>query len=620
MNMPPAPLNSSSGPDLKTVSFPTQSRLRLRPVVVLIAFWAAIYFAGMFTPPLLDDADTVHAEAAREMVERHDWVTLYTNGIRYLEKAPLPYWALAVSYKLFGVSEWSTRLPLMLAVLALLLTTYRLGRRYFGELGGFYSALVLCTCVGPYIFTRFQIPEVFVALWLTLGFCLFLRGLDEEQPSRVACWGLAVTCALNVLTKGLIGLVFPVGAIGLYLILTGNLRHLFKLRLFSSLLVFLAVAAPWHILAALRNPSQGNVKGFLWFYFVNEHFLRFLNKRVPPGYDTVPLFLFWVLLVLWLMPWSIFLPQALQEIPHRWREMRAGLDARKRANLLFALWALVILGFFSFSTRQEYYTIPALPGLALLVGGWLARESGSVANSSERRAGRLSSLIFLIGAAACSVFGLVLFFTSSAAAPGADLADLLKRNPQQYDFSLGHVLDLTPQALGAFRVPLFSSVVFLFLGAVLSWFLRRRGRPLQSNLVLALMMTGLLTCVHFAFVTFSPILSSKQLAVAIRQHYRPGDAIVVDGEYHEASTLNFYTGVPLRILHEPSGNLWYGSKFPDAPNVFETEASLAALWRGPATVFLWADQEDPEALRGAPRYPLARSGGKYIFTNRPLGD
>lgn len=95
---------------------------------------------------------------------------------------------------------------------------------------------------------------------------------------------------------------------------------------------------------------------------------------------------------------------------------------------------------------------------------------------------------------------------------------------------------------------------------------------------------------------------------------------MVSGEYHEASTLNFYTTVPLRILHEPSGNLWYGSKFPDAPNVFETEASLANLWKGPVTVFLWADEEDPAALRGVRRYLLARSGGKFIFTNRQLND
>src|SRR4029077_3250102 len=208
---------------------------------------------------------------------------------------------------------------------------------------------VLATAVGPYIFTRFQIPDVIVGLWLTLGAYFFLRSLEEDPPSRLTCWGFAATCALNVLTKGLIGLIFPVAAVGLYLLLTGNLRHLLRLRLLSSTLVFLLLAAPWHILAALRNPSRGAVRGFLWFYFVNEHFLRYVNKRVPPGYDTVPLLIFWGLLLVWLVPWSLFLPQAIREVPMKWSQLRSGLVAHLRANLFFALWALVIVAFFSFS-------------------------------------------------------------------------------------------------------------------------------------------------------------------------------------------------------------------------------------------------------------------------------
>src|ERR1700731_3680857 len=117
----------------------------IRSVLIIILLWAAIYAAAMFTPTLLDDVDTVHAEAAREMVLRHDWVTLYTDGIRYLEKAPLMYWGVAVSYEIFGVSDWSTRLPLMLGVLALLFVTYALGKHAYGERGGLYSAVVLST-------------------------------------------------------------------------------------------------------------------------------------------------------------------------------------------------------------------------------------------------------------------------------------------------------------------------------------------------------------------------------------------------------------------------------------------------------------------------------------------
>jgi|SRR5271157_467492 len=595
-------------------------RTTLLSLLILVALWLAIYVAGMFTPALLDDVDTIHAEAAREMLLRHDWVTLYTNGLRYLEKAPLMYWSLAASYEVFGISDWSTRLPLMLGVLALVLATYGLGRYAFSERGGFYSGLALVTSIGPYIFTRFLIPDVLVGLWLTVSYFFFLRSLEEETPSRLVCWGFAAACALNVLTKGLIGLIFPIGTIGLYLLLTRNLRHVAKLRVVSSTLVFFVLAAPWHVLAAVRNPAQGQARGFLWFYFVNEHIRRFLGTRQPPGFDTVPLVLFWAFLVLWLVPWAVFLPQALKNVPLRWRDLGAPLgkqlDRRGRANLLFFLWALVILLFFSFSTRQEYYTIPALPGVALLAGGWLARESESGASEADRRTGRASSLVFMIVGVLAAAIGLALFYRSHQPPPGVDLADLLRKNPQDYDFSLGHVLDFTTDALGMFRGPLLGAALSLLFGTTLNLWMRRRGRPAWGNAALSLMMVGLLTCVHVSFATFSPILSSHDLAVAIQKEYRPGDVIVVDGEYHQASTLNFYLQVPVRVLHEPSGNLWYGEKFPDAPHVFETPQSFAALWSGTARVFVWTDKDDPKELAGMPHFLVARSGGKAIFRNR----
>ena len=593
------------------------SQPRALSALLILLLWCAVYFAGMFSPALLDDADSVHAEAAREMLARHDWSTLYTNGVRYLEKAPLLYWGIAASYEVFGVKDWSTRLPLMLGVLALLFATYALGCFAFDERAGLYSALVVGTSIGPYIFTRFLIPDILIGLWLTLSAYCFLLSLREEQPSRRACWGFAAACALNVLTKGLIGLVFPFGMVGGYLLITGNLRHLLKLRLASSTVVFLALAVPWHVIAAIRNPSQGNVQGFLWFYFVNEHFRRFIGTRVPPGYDTVPLGIFWALLIAWLLPWSAFLAQALRDIPWRLLGWRKGLDTPQQAQLVCVLWVLVIVGFFSFSTRQEYYTIPAVPGMALLVSAWLSHEASSQATSAERRAGRISSVALLVfGVIACTV-GVYLYSVSTPPSPGADLADLLKKNPQDYDFSLGHVLDLTPRALGAFRAPLLGTSIALLLGGLLNWFFRRKGQTDRGNAALVGMMVAVLTCVHFAFVTFSPILSSYALAVTIKPYYRPGDIVAVDGEYHRASTLNFYLGVPLKIVHEPSGNLWYGVKFPDAPRVFETPESFRTIWTGPGRVFLWSESDAPKVIEGLPSYPLARSGGKYIFTNQP---
>ncbi|MGB8769049.1 MAG: glycosyltransferase family 39 protein [Candidatus Korobacteraceae bacterium] len=586
----------------------------------IVLLWAVVYIPGLFSPPLLDDADSIHAEAARELIVRHDWTTLYIDGVRYLEKAPLMYWGMAASYMVFGVRDWAARLPLALGVLALLLATYSLGRRTLGGRAGFWAAVVLAVSIGPYIFTRFIIPDVLVGLWLTLGFDFFLRTLDEEPPSIFSCWGLAATAALNVLTKGLIGLVFPAAIIGLYLILTGNLKHLLRMRLISSFAVLLVIAAPWHIAAALKNPPAGQSRGFLWFYFINEQFLRYLGKRVPPDYDTVPLVVFWGLMLLWLFPWSAFLFQSLAQVPHRWREWRGRMNRRQRALLLYAIWAAVILVFFSFSTRQEYYAIPGLPGLALLIGGWLQQEEESPTTSKSRRSGRIGSMVLLVLSVVVFATAMFLLLQSKTMPADSDLADLLKKNPDEYALALGHIFDLTPRALGLFRGPLATFAIALFVGTLLNLMYRRRNFVQAGNWVLTIMMVVVLFAVHQGLVTFSPILSSKKLADAIEQEYRPGDLLVVNGTYEDASTLNFYLRQPIHIVNSrDEGNMYYGALFPDAPSIFENDASLRALWKGPQRVFLWVEEDNvPSFIQESGSYHLARSGGKLILMNRTL--
>jgi hypothetical protein len=328
------------------------------------------------------------------------------------------------------------------------------------------------------------------------------------------------------------------------------------------------------------------------------------------------LLIFWALAILWLAPWMVFLPPALKQVPWKARQWSEQLSPAGSANLFFAIWAIVIVGFFTFSTRQEYYTIPAVPALALLVGAWLAKESSSP--EAEGPSSRIGSWVLFAIVVVGSLVGVAMLLSSKPAAPGADLADLLDKNPQDYDFSLGHFLDLTPEALGRFRPQLIGAILSLFIGTGLNLWLRFMRKPVHANVMLAGMMVALLACVHSAFVTFSPILSSKPLAAAIAKHYVPGDVVVIDGQYHEASTLNFYLETRVRVLHEPSGNLWYGSKFPDAPRVFETQESFSQLWASHATVFVWSDEDHPKQLQALPHYLLVRSGGKSILTNRDL--
>jgi hypothetical protein len=407
------------------------------------------------------------------------------------------------------------------------------------------------------------------------------------------------------------------------------------MRLASSFAIFLAVAAPWHIIAGLRNPPAGQAKGFFWFYFVNEHFLRYINQRFPRDYDTVPLLLFWALALLFLLPWSAFAFKALASVPHSWPSAsgRSGigcrvpdakpspctLDRRGRALLLCTLAILVILGFFSFSSRQEYYVLPALPALALILGAWFSLEQRSPAGSSERRAGqRIAFASFLVAIPlAVSAWGLLWF--SERVPPHSQLADLLTRNPSEYALSFGHIFDLTPRAMGMFRPELLLIGAALFFGTLASWRLRKRNRPAAANAALALMMFISLQCVHSALVTFAPILSSRALSDALAGLYRPGDVIIVNGAYEDASTLNFYGHLPLHVLNSrENGNLYFGSLFPDSPAVFEDDASLARLWSGPGRVWLFTPQDQiPPLLQQTGYRTIARSGGKLILANRP---
>src|ERR1700726_3611340 len=352
---------------------------------MLAVVFAAVFLGSLFSPPLLDDADSTHAEAAREMFVTGDYVTLHVNGVRYLEKAPLPYWMVAFCYQIFGVNEFASRLPMALSVLLLGVLAVVWGRRAFGERAGIYAGLMVYTSAGVFLFTRVLIPDVLLSLLIVASLYFFLTALESDE--RTWRWYAGYACmALGVLTKGLIALAFPGGAAFLYLAVTGEWRRWREFRLASGLTLFVLIAAPWHILAGLRNTGGQGGHGFFWFYFVNEHFLRFLGKRYPRDYNKLPWALYWSLHLVWLFPWSLYLPAAI----------RTTIDVRKKRNDNFAArtrllcWILagLVLVFFAISTNQEYYTFPAyLPLLILIADGVAQCERAECAG--DGRAGWL---------------------------------------------------------------------------------------------------------------------------------------------------------------------------------------------------------------------------------------
>jgi len=610
--------------------------LRRRSIAVLVAIWLVLHLGCLFTPGLLDDVDSIYIEAAREMLQRHDYVTPFVDGIRFFDKPPLMYWMAAGGMKLFGPYDWAARLPLSLMVLALFLSVYALGRKLFGERGGFYAGLAMATSLGPYLFTRFYIPDIMNALWMALGVHLYLIALDRVRtghmrPARMAAWGFGIVMGLNLLTKGLIGIVFPIGFVVIYALLTKQVKRTFKLPLFTSFLLFAVVALPWHILAALRNPAIAMPAGlglparagWFWFYIINEHFMRFRGLRIPHDYGQVPIPLFWSMFFLWLMPWVAFLPAAWTQYARLWRDRSLETSRRKQATLTVLLWSGMVLGFFTLSSRQEYYSLPALPALALMAGGVVAGAEHGDPHLRRNILRAHTWFLLPLGILVALICG-TLAVISPAARPGADISELLTSNPDQYNLALGHLHDLTTRAMGYFRAPLAIMAISMLGIGPISWGIRRFGnrrvanRERTANAVLAVSMCGVLLAVHGGLDRFYPIIGSKGLAVQLEKVVQPQDAVILDGELTSGSTLLFYTRHPLQLVNGRVNGPWFGSFWPDGPHIFEDDNSLRHQWSGSQRIYLLTYQQSRigDLQRYGTVHLFAASGGKMILTNR----
>jgi 4-amino-4-deoxy-L-arabinose transferase-like glycosyltransferase len=563
----------------------------------------------------MDDVDAVQAQIARNMLERGDWVTAHLNGIAYLEKSPLIYWIMACSYKVFGVHDWAARLPLALINIALCWVTARFALWAFGRRAAIYSGAILATCIGIFLFTRILIPDAALTLTITIALWSMLRLLEPEEP-RPALWFflLYLSLASGLLLKGLVAAVFPVAIGAIYLAITRqtSLGELFKrLRPFSGLAIVLIVAAPWHILATLRNPpyfdwtmhsSPGEYHGFFWFYFFNEHLFRFLNMRYPRDYNTVPRLWFWLLHFIWLFPWSLTLPIALRRgfVPRADRDTHAG-----RTRQLSLVWILFILCFFTLSTTQEYYSLPIYPALAML----LASQLTSCHNYPRAARAVLASVLGLC----LTAIVFLLTWTAKLPTPG-DISAALTQHPDMYTLSLGHMSDLTLNSFAYLRKPLIIAGCSLLVGFI---GLIRTRRTAVTVAVLAIMMLGFLQAARLALITFDPYLSSYQLAEALKKS-PPGELIEGDAYYAFSATF-FYTNQSALLWNGRSANLEYGSYAPGAKHVFIGNTDLQTLWASPRQKYLLAYGEDMPLLNNllAKRFRIvATSGGNYLLSNQ----
>ena len=562
----------------------------------------------------MDDVDAIQAQIARNMLTSGDWVTARLDGVSYLEKAPLIYWVIAISYKIFGAHDWAARIPIVLSILALAWLTAAIGVWAFGKRAGLYAGLCMGTCAGVFLFTRILIPDVMLTFTIALAMWAFLRALDEQEP-HPRLWSLVLAASLGtgLLLKSLVSVVFPIATALIYLSFTNQLftlRTWQRLRPISGFFIALAIAAPWHILATIRNPpyfafslhgGPGEYHGFLWFYFINEQVLRFLNLRYPRDYNTVPRLWFWLFHFLWLFPWSVYFP-AVAKLSFK------PIDRAGRARLLAICWIGFILVFFTFSTTQEYYSMPCYPAMALLLGSAMA-EGGDWIRRGTR------SLSVITGGAALACIS-ILFLVRNLPAPG-DISSALSHHPSVYTLSLGHMMDLTFDSFAYLRLPLAVAAIALLGGALVT----SRWIDLRSFLAAALMMVLFYHAARLALVVFDPFLSSRPLVEALLKS--PDGELIVNHNYWTFSSVTFYSNRDALNLNGRYFNLEYGSYAPDARDVFIDDARFKNLWYGPQRYYLVAYLSELEHFKGLVGQDhlniVAASGGKMLLTNRPLG-
>jgi 4-amino-4-deoxy-L-arabinose transferase-like glycosyltransferase len=550
-------------------------RLEMSDLIILTVLICLLFTFMLGNRPLSVPDEGRYVEIPREMVTSGDYLTPRLNGVKYFEKPVFFYWLEAFSIKLFGLNEFTLRLwPALFALFGCLAAAVA-GARLFGRRTGLLSAAVLATCLLYYGLSRAIILDMPVSILLTLSLLSFLMGTHEAPgfKRRLYLWGFYAFAALAVLTKGLIGIFIPAMVIGVWIIVLGEWRMLKTLYLPSGLALFLLITAPWHILVGMVNPE------FYQFYFIHEHFQRFLTRvhgRYQPFWYFVPIVL------LGMFPWSAFLPQAIKHsIPSSWRERHEHRDA-----LFLMLWAgLVFLFFSASSSKLVPYILPVFPPVALLIGRYLA----AAWDSRDFPGLRAGFVIFLIASLlfAAAFLGLPYYWSVPAEA----------------------------QILGAYR---YTIAFTLAIGGTAAWGLMRYRGLGWAFIALALTSVLFLTQVNAAAPRVDT-KSVKKLAIELKTLLKPGDEVASYQEYYQ--DLPVYLEQRITVV-DWGGELNFGNSVEDTKAWMTDGATFWKRWQGTATMYMLTPIADYETLKrsepGLPLYPIARNQRTIVLSNREV--
>ncbi|MCC7463029.1 MAG: glycosyltransferase family 39 protein [Gammaproteobacteria bacterium] len=539
--------------------------MRLRPAALLLmVLLLLLWFLPLGGWRLFDPDEGRYAEIPREMLTGGDWVIPRLNGIVYLEKPPLQYWVTALAYQAFGVSEWSARLWTALSgVLGVWLVAW-LGMRLHGRTAGWLAALVLAGSGYYFLLTRVLTLDMSLSFALQLaltGLVLLVQGggaAADARVSRLAPWLLAVGVTLAFLSKGLVGILIPGVVAGLYVLLRRDWGLVLRARPWWTLLTLLLLAGPWVWLAAERNGD------FLQFFFVHEHFQRFLTRvhdRYEPDWYFIPV------LLAGFMPWTTLLPGILA---HGWRALRAG----ERASWMLALWVGFILAFFSLSQSKLIpYILPLFPALALLTGPALERIA------PRRLAGHLAAATLAV----LLLIALLLWYAGT-------------------DAGLRDAARLGQAGVRALYATLLLGAAGLAAGA---WW-ARRGARLAG--VAAAAVSSMLTVTGLLYTSNAVERQREQMAVVahLQAALRPDSAFYCVADYRQP--VNFYLRRSCTLVRY-QGELQFGLRQEPSRGLPDLTAFAAQ----------WSRARNPVALIRPQVYPELQQMGvplRVIYTSR----
>jgi hypothetical protein len=581
------PEHFASGNKALTLSSAVSPRIRCGELAALVSISLPFLFIGLGFS-FLDQGEGLYGTVPSEMLACGDWILPHFNGLPYLEKPPLFFWLTAATLALGISAEWAARLWSALPAFGSVLLTWRLGARLYGGEGGVLAGIALATCAGFALHARRASPDLLMVFCLTLAIYGFVRDL-ERPPGRGRFLIFYLGIGLAILTKGLIGMVFPALIVGGWLAWMGRLRprHL-NLGVGAALIGL--VALPWHLVVAWRNPSH------FWFYLVDNQVLRFLNRRGVIE-DDVPVSTLGFLVVSFLLffPWSVYIPA----------RRRTGTPAW---GSLVTIWAMVVVGFFAFSgSTLEYYALPAFPALALLVGGaW-----------TERRGIGVWMMLGGVGSGLVGVWALWVGGMLTAAQVLQGLAELnvYYRILQAQGLPLPFA---SPAPFGALLQALGVTLLVGWTIAAVCWWL---GRPRGSFALLVLTAGGIATLIVHLLQIIEPHHSARAVAAAIVERAGASDIVVHEGLLEYSAALPLYAGRRVAVVEGRRGDLEFASRLPEAKGVFFEREEFTRLWQEARPVFL-VTQRSPAAsvvaaLPPASVHDLGLYGSRHLFSNRP---